>query len=160
MSRGVPRDLAYFQARTQTDEKGCWVWQLFSAQAGHKRGGYYGRTSRQGEQQPIGAHVLAYEVLVGPVPDGYEVDHTCRNTLCCNPAHLEAVTPAVNNQRKWDAGDGRNQNTGKTNCPKCGEPYSVESKRGDGRTFRACRPCVKAQQAAYHERRKGTWSDG
>jgi len=150
MSRGIPRDRAFFEARTKVDDNGCWVWQLFNAQAGHKRGGYYGRTCRQGEQRPIGAHVLAHEVFIGPIPEGLEVDHTCLNTLCCNPDHLEAVTPAENNRRKWASGNGRNQNTGKNHCPKCGELYSGESRRGDGRTFRHCVPCMKAYQAAHY----------
>lgn len=145
--RGVPRDCAFFEARTDVDANGCWNWKLFKARAGHKRGGYYGRTSRQGDQQPVGAHVLAYEVFHGPVPTGLEVDHTCRNTLCCNPDHLEAVTPAENNRRKWASGDGRNQNTDKTHCPKCEQPYTGQSQRGDGRSFKFCVPCMKTYQA-------------
>lgn len=158
MTHVIPRDRAYFLARSESDENGCWVWSLQSARAGHGRGGPYGRTRCPVERRPIGSHVAAYKFLVGPIPDGYEIDHTCRNTLCCNPDHLEAVTPKENNRRKWESGDGRNQNSDKTDCPKCGERYSMESKRGDGRTFRSCRPCVRAYQAAYHAKKKGTWS--
>ena len=102
-----------------------------------------------GEAQPIGAHVLAFEVFHGAVPAGYEVDHTCRNTLCCNPEHLEAVTPAENNRRKWAAGDGANQHTAKEACPTHGTPYDMESRRGDGRTFRSCRACYRDYQREY-----------
>lgn len=154
MSSAIPRDLKYFQERTTVTEFGCWEWKLYKAKAGHNRGGYYGRTCRAGEQRPIGAHQLAYEVLVGAIPAGHEIDHTCRNTLCCNPEHLEAVTSSVNNQRKWDSGDGRNQNTSKEKCGKCGEPYTMESQRGDGRKFRGCEPCYKEYQRTYYQKNR------
>lgn len=44
-------------------------------------------------------HKLAYELLVGPVPDGLTLDHLCENKVCCNPRHLEPVTSAENYRR-------------------------------------------------------------
>jgi hypothetical protein len=46
------------------------------------------------------AHRLAYEDAVGPIPDGYTIDHLCRVRNCVNPDHLEVVTVAENNRRK------------------------------------------------------------
>lgn len=149
MTRIIPRDRTYFETRTQVDANGCWIWQLQSAKAGHGRGGLYGRTRCPVQRRPIGAHVLAYRELVGPIGKGLEIDHLCRNTLCCNPEHLEAVTPAENNRRRWANGDGANQNTGKLGCPTHGTPYDMESKRGDGRTFRSCRACYRDYQREY-----------
>lgn len=44
-------------------------------------------------------HRRAYEARYGQVPEGKVLDHLCGNRACCNPAHLEAVTQAVNVRR-------------------------------------------------------------
>ena len=41
-------------------------------------------------------HRIMYEALVGPVPEGLDLDHLCRNRACCNPQHLEPVTRLEN----------------------------------------------------------------
>jgi hypothetical protein len=69
---------------------GCWEW------TGNRTGDGYGRLAgRQGL-----AHRLSYEYHLGPIPDGLEIDHLCRNRGCGNPAHMEAVTHRVNCQRR------------------------------------------------------------
>ena len=45
------------------------------------------------------AHILMWEDVNGPVPDGLELDHLCRNRWCIAPGHLEPVTRATNVQR-------------------------------------------------------------
>ncbi|PWT74929.1 MAG: hypothetical protein C5B60_06085 [Chloroflexi bacterium] len=44
-------------------------------------------------------HRLVYTLVVGPIPNGLVLDHTCCNKACCNPAHLEPVTQAENARR-------------------------------------------------------------
>jgi HNH endonuclease len=68
----------------------CWIWHGTIV---HGYGQYYqvGKTSA--------AHRIAYELYVGSIPDGLEIDHTCHNTLCVNPAHLEPVTSEENARR-------------------------------------------------------------
>lgn len=52
----------------------------------------------------IRAHRAMYEVMVGPIPDGLVLDHSCFNKCCVNYTHLEPVTTAVNNARAIAAG--------------------------------------------------------
>jgi hypothetical protein len=60
----------------------------------------YGRVGLGPRGTGIGyTHRVMYEAAKGPIPAGLHIDHLCRNRACCNPAHLEAVTQAVNNAR-------------------------------------------------------------
>jgi hypothetical protein len=69
----------------------CWPWTGAQIERGYGRFGLNGRS--------VPAYRFAYEDTVGPVPEGLELDHLCRNPTCCNPAHLEPVTHAENMRR-------------------------------------------------------------
>lgn len=72
-------------------ETPCWIWQGTKIPLG------YGRVNRDGRE--TFAHIYEWERVNGPVPAGLELDHLCRVTSCCNPAHLEPVTHAENMRR-------------------------------------------------------------
>jgi hypothetical protein len=57
----------------------CWPWTAGCFDSG------YG-AFRLGQKQ-LRAHRFGYEALVGPIPDGLCVLHTCDNPPCQNPAH-------------------------------------------------------------------------
>ena len=75
----------------------CWPWRG-AADPGNGYGVICWRVA--GVRVRLTPHRLALEFWTGrPVGEGLEVDHTCSNRLCCNPAHLQAVTHAENVRR-------------------------------------------------------------
>lgn len=80
--------------RTSVDpETGCWEWLGAATVTG------YGRmmvTREHKTHRSTLVHRAAYEELVGPIPEGLQLDHLCKNTMCCNPDHLEPVTHLEN----------------------------------------------------------------
>lgn len=125
----------------------CWEWTA------HRTKNGYGRVSFRGKS--LVAHRVAYELLVGPIPKGMQVDHLCRNRGCVNPDHLEPVTPRENAIRAFSPA-GIAVRTGV-----CQRGHSMDdayrTKRADGKVVRRCRPCVRAAQrvrsAPTYERR-------
>lgn len=70
----------------------CWEWTGAKSSAG------YGEIAT-GNHTPRLAHVVMYELLVGPVPAGMELDHLCRKPSCVEVYHLEPVTHRENLRR-------------------------------------------------------------
>jgi len=128
-------------------EKGanCWRWTGFIDKGG------YGRIREAGRDTPIlYAHRVAYEFLIGSIPEGLQLDHLCRNKWCCNPQHLEPVT-MTENLRRGDV-PVRTRLVSLV-CPK-GHPRSenayVWPKTGQLKMCRACRN--QRRRALYAER--------
>ena len=91
----------------------CWEWRACHTSEGYGRFRTGSRTDGSGRL--VLAHRLAFEALIGAVPQGLEPDHLCRNSPCVNPAHLEPVTHAVNIQRSPLMGHGHREAKGETN---------------------------------------------
>ena len=87
---GKSRRERFWTRVVMTDE--CWLWTGAKTTAG------YGSLG-MGNRRTGYAHRYAYSILVGPVPDGLELDHLCRVRHCVRPDHLEPVTGFENKRR-------------------------------------------------------------
>lgn len=129
------------KAKVKIDENGCWVWQL---RCHHKE--RYGIIAI--DSKPKLVHRVSYETFVGPIPEGLQLDHLCRNRPCCNPAHLEPVTPRENIRRSPIHISVRQ--AAKTHCVHGHEftPENTYRFTTGGKTQRACRTCARERYAS------------
>ena len=109
----------------------------------------YGQYSDQGRRYL--AHRFVYELLVGPIPKGMQIDHLCRNRPCINPSHLEPVPPGENIRRGLSGyfgekhkGEGARPWLVKSHCPK-GHAKELQS----GRLY--CRVCYNVGQRQRYD---------
>lgn len=126
----------------------CWSWR------GTLSNGY-GRLG-DGRHNLIPAHRISYEIHKGPIPEGLEVDHTCRNRQCTNPDHLEAVTQRINILRGESIVA---HNARKTHCPK-GHEYIAENTIVTKDGTRRCRACRREAQRKWQVARPDQSSVG
>ena len=114
---------------------GCWLWTSSVDERGYARmgGGALG-------------HRVTYELVVGPIPDGLQIDHLCRVRNCVNPEHLEAVTCRVNLHRGETV---TAMHAAKTQCVN-GHDFTPENTY----VWRGCRHCRKCRAARMRAKRQ------
>jgi HNH endonuclease len=125
----------------------CWTW------TGSRESQGYGRLTRtvRGRQRILKAHRLAHVLFNGTIPSGRELDHTCRNRACVNPAHLEVVSHQEN-MRRSPIGKPA-QERAKTHCAR-GHRYDKENTLVDARGWRKCRLCRREDTRRWREKAK------
>lgn len=141
MKRGP--NLSEIRVRELAATKGsdeCWNWTGTIKSDGYGTAWFRGRT--------LGAHRIAYQLLVGSVPDGLCLDHLCRNRSCVNPAHLEPVTTRENILR-GEAPPAKFAVA--THCIR-GHEFSPENTYYQAGGRRACHACSRIKWAEMRAR--------
>ena len=115
----------------------CWLW------TGSLDNNGYGGIRIGGTLYK--AHSVAYELLVGNIPEGLEPDHLCETTCCVNPYHLELVTHRVNILRGKAAT--------KTMCNH-GHPYTPENTYIQPKA--GSRACIACMRERYKKKKNPT----
>lgn len=138
---------------------GCWNWTGIRGGGGNGYGVFHvGGRNRF-------AHRVSLEIAGRPVPAGLVTDHVCRNTMCVNPDHLEAVTQSVNNLRSpLRSRPGRTNGLQKrTHCNHGHEftPANTIIRKNGG--WRQCRECSNMKRRVEWLRSQGLecpkWAD-
>ncbi len=86
--RRIPLSTRLWAKTTRETGDKCWLWRGTTA-------GGYGQI-RSGDGKNIGAHVAAYLITHGDIPDELDVCHTCDTPGCVRPDHLFIATPLQN----------------------------------------------------------------
>lgn len=135
--RGRPRTdpLTRLMAKVSIQDNGCWLW------TGSQDGKGYGQFRPGGIAPLVGAHRVSYELFVGPIPEGLELDHLCFIHLCVNPVHLEPKTGEANRNAYRAAHP-------LTHCAR-GHERTSESTYANGR----CRQCQAVNTKNWRSRR-------
>lgn len=121
---------------------GCWVWTGSRLRDGYGQIGYRGRVAR--------THRVAYELLVGPIPQGLHLDHyVCGTRSCCNPEHLKPATARENNSRSSSPSA---VNAVKTHCD-YGHEFTESNTYRYPSGRRSCRTCKDRTNAEYRARK-------
>lgn len=140
---GFGADVERFEESIAPGDNGCWQW------AGYGNGLGYGVLHSAGRK--VYAHRWSYEHHIGPIPDGLELDHLCRNRGCVNPWHLDPVTSRVNLLR----GESPAARHARKSCCPAGHPYDeTNTYHHPTKNMRTCRACGRQRAAAKYAARK------
>ena len=118
------------------EESGCWQW------TGALKANGYGSFCAGGRNSVTYAHRWSYEHHIGRIPDGFHIDHLCRNRACVNPGHLEPVTARTNLLR----GEGLTaRRAAQTHCGN-GHEFTEDNVYVKPNGCRDCRQCRHARR--------------
>lgn len=145
----TPVEIDRFWAKVDktSDPNGCWLWTASLSSVGYGAFGIGGRKTNK----VYLAHRVAYELIVGTIPDGLQIDHICMVRCCVNPDHMEPVTQRENILR----GNGMSaRHARQTHC-KRGHEFNDENSEIDSLGRRVCKVCRRqVRRKLYHARKQ------
>lgn len=127
----LPKDIDRFWRKVIKGTNGdCWSWSGYVGKSGYVQFFFNGKLGL--------AHRFSYMLHYGPIPDGEDIDHICRNRSCTNPAHLRVLSHRENvlcgNTRPA-------KHAAQTHCLR-GHPFTPENTYLNPRGERQCRKCM------------------
>lgn len=148
MAKRSPEERFWAKVDRSRGPNACWVWMGSLATNGYGQFRVDGRLVR--------VHRFAYELLVGPIPEGAELDHDCHtrdrdcigrceHRRCVNPLHLIPMTHRENTQL---GGLAR-----ATHCKREHE-FTLSNTRRDSAGRRQCRACDAIRHPGRMERQR------
>lgn len=117
----------------------CWLWLGAKKASGY---GNFGLTNNK----CVLAHRFSFELERGPIPEGLELDHLCRNPSCVNPEHLEPVTRAENKRRT--------RGIHLLSHCKRGHEFTADNTYVCRYGSRRCRECMRIMERVRYHRKK------
>jgi len=124
---------------------GCWEWT-----GSQLAGAGYGRINLGRSRGVEYTHRVVMAMAYGEIPTGLQVDHLCRNRICCNPSHLELVSAAENTRR----GESPGMAIHRLGVCVAGHPREVAYRRRGGEIV-YCQPCRQRRRAIASRIAKG-----
>lgn len=127
LKNGKPVEARFWEKVSVASPKECWIFDS-------KKGPGYRIFGLPGGIQ-VYAHRWAYEEIIGKIPDGFELHHTCENGSggCVNPFHIDPLTLFAH----------RSLHKTKTHCKRGHELVESNLYRNPKTGRRACNSCKK-----------------
>lgn len=124
----------------------CWPWLGFTNNRG------YGYCHIKGNKKR-GAHRISYRLCKGELSENQVIDHLCRNPICVNPAHLEAVSNRENTIRGVAGEHRKTERANATHCNK-GHDLTAENIRLRKDGAKDCLACYKQWTKNNNDKRR------
>ena len=118
-------------------EQGCWTY------TGAQKQKYPVRPDELGGNQFT--HRWIYESIWGELPKYKRIVHTCGNTRCINPWHMNL---------KYNLGQAKGKAHQRGDTAKCGHPFNDTDRHG----WRMCNLCNRKDRSKWKERQRQTHS--